>query len=368
MRVLVTGADGFIGRNLVVALGERGHTALPFTRATQAVELPGLVAAADAVVHLAGANRPPDPTGFQSDNANLSRLLANALLSAGGPRRPVVFASSTQAAQDNPYGVSKRMAEDALMAATVVADVQIFRLTNVFGKWARPFYNSAVATFCHCAARGEPLPINDRSAPLKLIYVDDVVATFIDALENPLPGGQLREAGPIHATTVGEVADLLTTIAQGREALRVVETGSGLVRALHATYLTHLPHDRFDYPLTVHGDARGIFVETVKTPSAGQFSFFTQKPGVVRGGHYHHSKSEKFVVVKGRARFRFRHLLTGERVDVDASADAPSVVDTIPGWVHDVMNMSDEDLVVLIWANEVFDRDRPDTIAEKVDS
>ena len=368
MRVLVTGADGFFGRNLVAALQERGHEAIPFTRSDAADSLLPKVAAADAVAHLAGANRPPDQAGFLADNSDLAAMLAHALRAAGGKRRSVAYASSIQAAHENPYGVSKRQAEEALAAAADVADIQIFRLPNLFGKWARPFYNSAVATFCHCAARAEPLPVNDRSALLRLLYIDDAVDAFIAALENPLPGLSRPEAGPVYATTVGEVADIITDMAGGREELHVPDTGAGLVRALYATFLSHLPADRFSYPLVVRGDARGTFVEAVKTPSAGQFSYFTQVPGVMRGGHHHHSKSEKFVVVKGRALFRFRHLLTGERVEIEAGAEEPRVVDTIPGWVHDVVNLTDEELIVLVWATEVFDRDRPDTIAGKVDT
>jgi UDP-2-acetamido-2,6-beta-L-arabino-hexul-4-ose reductase len=367
MRVLVTGADGFFGRNLVVALRERGDDVLSFTRKTPISNLPDLVAQADAVAHLAGANRPPDPSGFQTDNSDLAIRLADALRKASGARRAVAYASSIQASLDNPYGASKRAAEEALEAVADCADVQIFRLPNLFGKWAKPFYNSAVATFCHCAAHGKPLPVNDPSAPVQLLYIDDAVAAFIAALTEPIPGVASREAGPVYRSTVGELAEMVSRIADGRERLLVEETGKGLVRALYATYLSHLPDDRFSYPLKVHGDPRGRFVEVVKTPSAGQVSFFTQVPGVMRGGHHHHSKSEKFVVVRGRARFRFRHLVTNMRIDVDADADSPCVVDTIPGWVHDVVNLGTDELVVLVWANEIFDKERPDTIQGKVD-
>jgi len=368
VRVLVTGADGFFGRNLSVTLAERGHEVLPFTRQNAIGELAGLVAQADAVAHLAGANRPAHPEGFTADNIDLTAYLVDALKTERSRRRPIIFASSTQAVQDNPYGASKRAAEESLRSAVSFADVQIYRLPNVFGKWARPFYNSVVATFCHCAARGETLPVRDRSAHLQLMYIDDAVAAFIGAMEAPLACTIWREPAPVYDTSVGAVADTITAIAEGREVLMVPDTGTGLTRALHATFLSHLPTDRFSYPLVVHGDPRGTFVEVVKTAAAGQFSYFTQVAGVRRGGHHHHSKSEKFVVVKGRARFRFRHLVTGERVEVEAGADEPRVVDTIPGWVHDVINLSDEELIVLVWANEVFDKERPDTIAGRVDT
>lgn len=363
MRVLVTGSDGFIGRNLAVRLAERGHTLLPFTRAS-AEPLADLVARSDAVVHLAGANRPRSAEGFAADNAGLSARLATALRAAGG--RPLAFASSTQAALDNPYGASKRAAEESLSPLADLAPVAIYRLPNVFGKWARPFYNSAVATFCHQAARGLPLTVHDPAARLRLAYVDDVVEALLTFLDSPPPGLSWPDVAPVHETSVGEVAGLIKEMAEGREAMRVAATGQGLRRALYATFLSHLPPDRFSYAIPAHGDPRGRFVEVVKTPDAGQMSYFTQVPGVERGGHYHHSKSEKFLVVRGAARFRFRHLLTGERVDVEASAEEPRIVDTIPGWAHDVVNLRDEELVVLVWANEVFDRARPDTVPARI--
>jgi len=364
VRVLVTGSDGFIGRNLALRLAERGDTPLPFTRA-DAPRLEALVTQADAVVHLAGANRPPSAEGFEADNAALAGRLAQAVRAAGG--RPLAFASSTQAALDNPYGASKRAAEEALAPLAELAPLALFRLPNVFGKWARPFYNSAVATFCHQAANGLPLSINDPGAPLSLVYVDDVCDHLLGFLDAPSPGLSWPVVSPTYDTSVGEVAALIDGMARVRPGLGVGATGAGLPRALYATLLSHLPPDRFSYAVPSHGDVRGRFVEAVKTPDAGQMSYFTQSPGLIRGGHYHHSKSEKFLVVRGAARFRFRHLLTGERVDVEARADQPRIVDTIPGWAHDVVNLGNDELVVLVWANEVFDRARPDTVPAAVD-
>lgn len=365
MRVLVTGAAGFIGRNMCVALTERGHTPVPFTRDQRPNALVELVACCDAVIHLAGANRPHDPSGFTADNATLAEILADGVRHDGRPI-PLIFASSTQSTEANPYGESKRAAEIALEAAAATAQVVIFRLPNVFGKWARPFYNSAVATFCHQAAHGQPLSVNDPSSPLRLVYVDDVVSAFLRFVETPVPGLSHGRVEPEFETSVGEVASRIQAMAAGRQALAVSETGHGLGRALYATFLSHLPTNSFSYPLPVYGDDRGRFVEAVKTGASGQFSYFTQVPGVERGGHYHHSKSEKFLVVRGRARFRFRHLLTGERVDFEVDASQPRIVDTIPGWVHDVQNLGNDELIVLIWANEVFDRRNPDTIVGKV--
>lgn len=364
MKVLVTGADGFIGQNLSVRLSETGHSMLPFTRRHDLPTLKQLVAEADAVVHLAGANRPPSPDGFVADNSSLAESLGDALRHVGG--RPLAFASTTQVEADNPYGRSKLAAEAALAPLAALAPVALLRLSNVFGKWSKPFYNSAVATFCHQAAHGLPLSINDPDAPLTLLYVDDVVDVFLAYLMTPPAGLSRPEVAPQYRTTVGEVAGLIKGMAEARTTLGVGPTGSGLARALYATLLTHLPADSFSYPLAAYGDPRGRFVEAVKTQDSGQISYFTQVPGVERGGHYHHTKSEKFLVVKGHARFRFRHLLTGERVDVECRAEEPRIVDTIPGWAHDVMNLGNEEMVVLVWANEVFDRERPDTVPARV--
>lgn len=366
MKLLITGADGFIGRNLRVVAQERGHEVAAFSRATPRGDLARMVATADAVAHLAGANRPPSQEGFERDNSALAEELAAALRAAGGARRAVAFASSTQAAEANPYGRSKAAAENALLDVADIADVAIFRLPNVFGKWSRPYYNSVVATFCHQAARGQPLSVKDPAAPLKLVYIDDVVSGLLDTLECPPKEAARLEVVPVYRSTVGEIAAIISEIAVGRTQLRVPNAGDGLERSLYATFLSFLPNDAFSYQLPQYGDARGRFVEAVKTRAAGQVSFFTQSPGQQRGGHYHHSKSEKFLVVKGRARFRFRHLLTGERVDTDADAEAPCIVDTVPGWTHDVVNLGNGELVVLVWANEVFDRARPDTVAAKV--
>jgi UDP-2-acetamido-2,6-beta-L-arabino-hexul-4-ose reductase len=367
MRVLVTGADGFIGQNLCVALRERGDEVLAFTRGDSAQDLPRLAAESDAVAHLAGANRPLSAEGFQADNVGLSGMLADALRAPDRRAEALIFASSTQAALDNPYGRSKLEAEQLLEPLASSMSVSIFRLPNVFGKWARPFYNSAVATFCHQAARGETLTLNDPAAPLTLVYVDDVVKALIEALGSRERGVYRPDITPEYRSSVGDVAALIEDMARKRTALGVGETGHGLARALYATYLSHLPPGDFSYRIPSYGDARGSFIEVVKTPSSGQMSVFTQVPGLERGGHYHHSKSEKFLVVQGHARFRFRHLLTGDRIDIEAEASEPRVVDTIPGWTHDVQNLGQETLVVLVWANEIFDRERPDTIIARVE-
>lgn len=368
MNVLVTGADGFIGKNLRVALGEReGIEVLPITRASSDADLADAAAAADAVIHLAGVNRPQDPAEFAAGNADFTARLCEALLAAGRPL-PVAFASSIQAERDHPYGLSKRQAEAHLSdyGQRTGAPVALYRLSNVFGKWSRPEYNSAVATFCHNIPRGLPIRIDDPSAQIRLVYVDDVVAELVGFLGDPGQGVRFAEAEPVHTITVGELARQIEAFKDVRTSLVTERVGTGLVRALYATYISFLPPEAFSYGVPKYGDARGVFVEMLKTPDCGQFSYFTAHPGITRGGHYHHTKTEKFLVIKGRARYRFRHLLTDETFEVESHGEQPLVVETIPGWAHDITNIGDDELVVMLWANEIFDRQRPDTVASKV--
>jgi UDP-2-acetamido-2,6-beta-L-arabino-hexul-4-ose reductase len=367
-RVLVTGADGFIGKNLVVALGEhKNFEVLPVTRATSAAELAELAGRADRVVHLAGVNRPKDVAEFEQGNAGFTTGLCEALLATGRPL-PLAFASSIQVERDNPYGVSKRHAEETLAdyGQHSGAPVAIYRLANVFGKWSRPDYNSAVATFCHNIARGLPIRIDNPESPVRLVYIDDVVAELLRFLAEPGEGVRLAEAGPVYATTVGALAHQIRAFGNVRQSLVSERVGTGLVRALYATYVSFLPPEAFSYKVEKHADPRGMFVEMLKTPDCGQFSFFTAHPGITRGGHYHHTKTEKFLVIKGRARYRFRHLVTNEVFEVESTGDEPLVVETIPGWAHDITNIGDDELVVMLWANEIFDREHPDTVASKV--
>ena len=368
MRIVITGAGGFIGKNLRHHLREAGHTdVLGITRATSAAQMAAALASADFVYHLAGVNRPTDPADFTSGNADLTQQLCDALLASGRPV-PVGYTSSTQATLDNPYGRSKKAAEDALLAYALRsgASVHLFRLPNVFGKWSRPHYNSAVATFCHNLTRGLPININDPAAALQLVYVDDVVAAFIRLLDAPAAASPWAEVAPVYRTTVGELAQTLQGFAQSRETLLSPPVGTGLVRALYSTYVSFLPPASFDYGLTRHADPRGEFVEMLKTPDCGQFSYFTAHPGITRGEHYHHSKTEKFLVIRGTAHFGFRHIETGERHEIVTRGGEPRVVETVPGWTHNITNTGNDELIVMLWANEVFDREKPDTIAMKV--
>lgn len=372
MKVLITGANGFVGKNLQLHLAERKDVqVLCFTRGDDVAGLPALLQGVDFVFHLAGVNRPQDPQEFVSGNVDLTQALCQAVGAAAGAGArpiPIIYTSSAQAARDNPYGQSKRGAEEALLALarSHQVPVHIFRLPNVFGKWCKPNYNSAVATFCHNMARGLPIQVNDPAAPLTLVYVDDVIERFVqlmDGADAAVDADGFATVAPQYSTTVGELARQIQAFRDSRETLMTERVGTGLVRALYATYVSYLPLESFTYTVLQHADPRGVFVEMLKTPDAGQFSYFTAHPGITRGGHYHHSKTEKFLVIKGQARFKFRHMQTGQAHELITSGEKAEVVETVPGWTHDITNIGTDEMVVMLWANEVFDRARPDTFA-----
>jgi UDP-2-acetamido-2,6-beta-L-arabino-hexul-4-ose reductase len=359
--VTVTGAAGFIGRNLVVRLEELGHDVRQITRASTRQETRAALAAADTVFHLAGAVRPRELKEFERTVA-FGELVADGIASAG--RCPlVVYSSSRKASEYTDFGRSTLACEEALLGlgARGEATVAIYRLPNVFGKWARPNYNSCVATFCYNLARGLPIQIDDPAAPLSLLYIDDLIEQWRALMDRPPQTSGYIEAEEVRDTTVGAMAATLSTFADGRRAGQIENVGSGLQRALYATFVAALPTEAFSYPLIAHNDPRGSFAEVFKTRDAGQVSVLTAGPGVTRGGHYHHTKVEKFLVVRGQARFRFRHIRSGETFEMLTTADRPMVVETVPGWTHDITNVGDETLVSLLWASEVFDRSHPDT-------
>lgn len=365
-RIVVTGADGFIGRNVQVRLGELGMKVLPLVRGSDRDAWFSAVAAADAVIHLAGANRPADPADFMAVNHGTADLLAQAVHAAKRPVR-IAYTSTSRATEPTSYGRSKLAGEEQLrrLAAETGSPVHVLRLPNVFGKWARPNYNSAVATFCHNIARDLPIQVNDPGACLRLVYIDEVVETLVAIVEERVPDG-IAIVEPVYETTVGAVAETIAGFRRDRADNLIDVVGAGLTRALYSTYVSALPINEFSYPIATHTDPRGSFSEMLKTRTSGQFSFFTAHPGVTRGGHYHHSKTEKFLVVLGRARFRFRHILSGETHAIDVSGECPEIVETVPGWTHDVTNVGDTLLISLLWANEIFDRERPDTIAARI--
>lgn len=368
MKVLITGANGFVGQNLIAHLGERDDIdVVRFTRDDDLSSLPGLVAQVEFIFHLAGVNRPVDPQEFNTGNTDLTGALCNAVISSGR-RVPVLYTSSSQAELDNPYGSSKRGAEELLLTLQSSANVPVylFRLPNVFGKWARANYNSAVATFCNNIARDIPIKINDPQAMINLVYIDDVVTRFIQVMDGTVSTQGFVNVEPQYSISVGGLVEQLSAFRDSRTNMISERVGTGLVRALYSTYLSYLPPEHFTYKVPKYEDPRGMFVEMLKTPDAGQFSFFTAHPGITRGGHYHHSKTEKFLVIKGHACFRFRHIVSGEFYELFTTGEEPEIVETVPGWTHDVTNVGDSELIVMLWANEIFDREHPDTFSMAV--
>jgi UDP-2-acetamido-2,6-beta-L-arabino-hexul-4-ose reductase len=368
VKVLVTGSNGFIGKNLIVRLSElSGFEVQYFDRSCSSGDLLGKVGCVDAVVHLAGVNRPKEVAEYSTGNTDLTTLLCESIRSAGRPIA-LLLASTTQAELDNPYGLSKRAAElmvEKFSAATGNPAV-IYRLPNVFGKWSKPNYNSAVATFCFNIANDLPVQVNDPSTQLTLAYIDDVVETIVKDLRAMPTGCTLGTVSPVHIISLGDLVTQIEKFKTCRESLVIERVGTGLGRALYATYVSFLPPTKFVYSLPRHGDDRGVFVEMLKTVDSGQFSFFTAHPGITRGGHYHHTKTEKFLVMRGKARFGFRHILTNETFELLTDGEVSQVVETVPGWTHDITNVGSDEMLVMLWANEIFDREKPDTVASKV--
>lgn len=375
MKVLITGADGFLGKNLQLRLAEcKDVEIVCFTRKQSVDQLTYLLQGVDFVFHLAGINRPENPQDFITGNVDLTQALCKvvgAIVIASGKKVPLVYTSSIQAGIENPYGLSKRVAESALfeLRSEHGVPVHVFRLPNVFGKWCKPNYHSVVATFCYNIIRDLPIQINDPDAPVTLVYVDDVIERFVQLLngaEAAVRADGFAGVTPQYTTTVGELARQIQTFKDSRVSLTTERVGTGLVRALYATYVSYMPPESFAYSVPQYRDSRGVFAEMLKTPDCGQFSYFTAHPGVTRGGHYHHSKTEKFLVVKGQARFKFRHMQTGEIHELLTSGDKAEVVETIPGWTHDITNIGSDEMIVMLWANEVFDREKPDTFGCEV--
>lgn len=368
MRILITGAEGFIGKNLLVRLSElRAHQVMAFNSSTPSAQLQDLVDESDFIFHLAGENRPKDNLDFLRVNVNLTRLISDAIVKTGRCI-PLVFTSSAQVGLDNPYGHSKRMAEEVLEALfkETANPIVIFRLPRVFGKWCKPNYNSVVATFCYNIAHDIPIAIHDKSTIIDLVYIDDVINRFIGLLGNFPEALEFQKITPQHHICLEDLARQIAEFKSSRENLTIDRVGIGFARALYSTYMSYLPIQESAYQVKSHSDARGVFVEMLKTPDSGQFSYFTAHPGVTRGGHYHHTKIEKFLVVNGQARFKFRNVLTNEEYEVSVSSANPTVVETLPGWSHAISNVGLDQLIVVLWTNETFDPDRPDTIFAKV--
>ena len=363
MKVLVTGAAGFVGRNLCVELARRTDVDLQrFDLDTPARGLDEGLAQAEVVFHLAGVNRPDNVEEFHKGNAELTRRICAKLI-ALGHKPKLVLSSSIQAEQENPYGLSKRVAEESIRAYTekTSAPGVVYRLKNLFGKWCRPNYNSVTATFCHNIANGLPIQISDPANVVELTYIDDVVAAFLAELSDKRPGFRMGDALPSHGTTLGELAALVQGFRDSRMTLLLPDLSRPFVRALYATYLSYLPTDGFAYGLDVKTDPRGKLAEFIKQPCFGQIFVSRTRPGITRGNHFHHTKVEKFLVIEGEAVIRFRPIEGAEVTQYPVRGEDFKVVDIPPGYTHSIQNVGSGDLVTLFWSSQVFDESNPDT-------
>ncbi len=371
MKVLVTGAKGFIGRNLISELERRENVeVMPFDIDSPAEALEEYCRECNFVFNLAGVNRPEHTEEFMEGNFGFASTLVQTLKKYQNTC-PIMNSSSIQAALDNPYGKSKKAGEDMLYAygKEVGAEVYVYRFPNVFGKWCRPNYNSAVATFCNNIANGLPIQVNDRNTVMHLVYIDDVVEELLQALDRHPhlnPDGYCY-VPTVYEVTLGEIVDLLYSFKESRENLMIPDmTDGSFAKKLYSTYLSYLPTDGFSYPLLMHEDARGSFTEILKSADRGQVSINISKPGIVKGNHWHHTKNEKFVVVSGRGLIQFRKIGSDEIIEYHVSGERLEVVDIPTGYTHNIINEGDTDMVTLMWCNECFNPDKPDTIYEPV--
>ena len=369
---LITGIKGFIGRNLAQHLRERDDVGLlEFHRDSTTAELQDSVARADVVFHLAGVNRPKEPREFASGNPGLTEDLCHHLRRCG--RKPkVIFSSTIQAAFDNPYGKSKRRAEEILeqFAVDSGTSVAIFRLKNVFGKWCRPDYNSVVATFCHNIARGLPVQINDAERQVELVHVDDVVAAMLSEMdsgsEQPVTW-VAPESIPSYSLTLGDLAARIQSFRELQRSLVVPDFSVRFNQQLYATYLSYLPSGDWEYGLDIKSDDRGHLAEVLKSPWFGQIFVSRTRPGITRGNHYHHAKTEKFMVIEGQALIRFRQVETSDVIEFQVRGEDYRILDSPPGYTHSITNAGTNELITLFWASEIFEPDRPDTYFAPVD-
>lgn len=382
MNILVTGAKGFVGRNLVSqlhnigsgkakehALSGKSLTVFEYDLDSDLSDLDSYCRQADFVFNLAGVNRPKDRTEFMEGNFGFASTLLSALKKHNNTC-PVMISSSVQAALDNPYGESKRAGEQLLFdyGRETGAKVLVYRFPNVFGKWCRPNYNSAVATFCYNIARDLPIQVNDPDVVMNLVYVDDVVDELVAALNGEEHRtGDYCEVPVMHTITLGGIVELITGFKDMHTDLSVPDLGDAFTKKLYSTYLSYLPEEKFIYPLKMNVDERGSFTEIIRTSDRGQFSVNISKPGVTKGQHWHHTKNEKFVVISGHGLIQLRKIGSEEIIEFEVSGDRMEAVEMIPGYTHNIINLSErENLVTVMWCNECFDSRKPDTYFEKV--
>ena len=371
MRVLVTGAKGFIGKNLVTELNRLENTTVfEFDVDTDVTLLDEYCKDCDFVFNLAGVNRPENVEEFMEGNFGFATTLVDTLKKYGNTC-PIMNSSSIQAKLDNPYGKSKKAGEDMLFTygQETGAKIYVYRFPNVFGKWCRPNYNSAVATFCNNIANDLPIQVNDRSTQMQLVYIDDVVEELLAALkaEPHIDASGYCYVPCVHEITLGEIVDLLYSFKESRTNFVIPNMPeNSFAKKLYSTYLSYLPKDDFSYPLVMHKDNRGSFTEILKSTNVGQVSINISKPGIEKGNHWHHTKNEKFVVVSGKGVIKFRKYGSDEIIEYKVSGEELTVVDIPTGYTHSIINEGDTDMVTLMWCNECFNPDKPDTIFEPV--
>lgn len=369
MKILVTGAYGFVGKNVCLSLKTDGHDIVEYDRNHTIDDLKQAVKDVDFVIHLAGINRPQTPEEFYDGNAGFTEVLCRELQLANN-KAPLLISSSIQANLDNDYGKSKR--EGEAIVSTHATDnqspVYIYRFSNLFGKWCRPNYNSVVATWCYNIANDLDIMVNNRETTLNLMYIDDVV----DEIRRALLGQPTVETLGFYTvpvafnTTLGQLESMIKSFKDSRSTLYVNDMRDGLEKRLYSTYLSYLPEDQFSYPLNMNVDQRGSFTEFIKTSHFGQVSINVSKPGITKGNHWHHTKTEKFLVVSGKGLIQFRLVGQEEIIEYYVSGDSLEVVDIPVGYTHNIINVGDTDLVTVMWANETFDPNRPDTFFEEV--
>ncbi len=369
MKILVTGSNGFVGKNLITTLHSQGYEVLSFDRENELSELEVLTRNCDFVVHLAGVNRPVNVEEFYEGNKGLSETLVAALV-ANNNKAPILVSSSIQAELDNDYGKSKLGGENVLREHALANDskVYVYRFSNLFGKWSQPNYNTVIATWCHNITRDIPLVVNDPSVQLNLMYIDDVVEEMINAIRGngTLVQEDLYTVSTNYDVTLGTIYDLLHKFVGSRKNNFVADMSPGFETKLYSTYLSFLPEDKFSYPLKMNVDDRGSFTEFIKSNDRGQVSINISKPGITKGQHWHHSKNEKFLVVSGQGVIQFRDIFSEEIIEYHVNGENLEVVDIPTGYTHNIINTGTHDMVTVMWVNEPFNPDKPDTFYEEV--
>lgn len=363
MKILVTGAKGFIGKNLTAELRNKGYSYIYEYDVDATEPLDHFTRDCDFVFHLAGVNRPENQNDYMKGNCGFTSELLDSL-KKNNNRAPILTTSSIQAEKENPYGISKKAAEDLLFEYNrqTGVDVMVYRLPNVFGKWSRPNYNTVVATLCHNIARDMDIQINDPNTEINLCYIDDVVNEFIKALgANPTRHLEYCVVPVAHKVTLGKLASMIKEFRECKKTLSIPDMSDAFTSKLYSTYLSFLPEDDFSYDLKMNCDIRGSFTEFIRTPERGQVSVNISRPGITKGNHWHHSKNEKFLVVSGEGIIRFRKVGSDDTIEYEVSGKKLQVVDIPTGYTHSIENTGDCDMVTVMWANECFDPENPDT-------